>query len=153
MTVPEPGPGPGAAIARFFAALSARDWESFARVLAPDVERVGPFGDRVAGRERYVDLLRGLVPSVYGNDVHRITCSPDGRSGFARVTEHLGYPDRPLHLQEAYAFGLDETGLVSRVEIFWQTPDADPGGFGSAASEESYYSGGARSTDWPPAAG
>jgi limonene-1,2-epoxide hydrolase len=126
--VSEPGPGPGSrarrTIERFFVALSARDWEAFAAVLAPDVERIGPLGDRVRGRERYVDLLRGLVPSEYGNDVHRITCAPDGRSAFARVTEHLGYPDRALHLEEAYAFGLGEDGLLSSIEIFLQTPDA-----------------------------
>jgi hypothetical protein len=142
-----PAPGPGRPIERFFAALSSRDWESFARVLTPDVVRVGPFGDRVGGQERYVDLLRGLVPSDYGNDVHRITYAPDGRSGFARVTEHLGYPDRALHLQEAYAFGIDEHGLVSLVEIFVQMPDADPGGFGSAASAESYASSGGPGPD------
>jgi hypothetical protein len=124
--VSEPGPGPGSrgTIERFFAALSARDWEAFAGVLAPDVERIGPLGDRVKGRERYVALLRRLVPPEYGNDVHRITCAPDGRSAFARVTEHLGYPGRALHLEEAYAFGLGEDGLLSLVEIFMQTPDA-----------------------------
>jgi hypothetical protein len=140
-------PAPGEAIARLFAALSARDWVAFAAVLAPTVERIGPFGDRVSGRARYVDLLRGVVPSDYGNDVHRITWAPDGRSAFARVTEHLAYPDRELHLEEAYSFALDEDGLVSLVEIFLQWPDADPGGFGSAASQESYASGGSPGPD------
>lgn len=144
---------PGGAIERFFAALSARDWASFSGVLAPNVERIGPFGDRVTGRERYVDLLRGLVPSDYGNDVHGIAHAPDGRSGFARVTEHLGYPDRALHLEEAYAFGMDEHGLISLVEIFLQTPDADPGGFGSAASAESYASSGGPGPDARPIGG
>lgn len=111
-------------------------------VLAPGVQRIGPFGDRVGGRDRYVDLLRGLVPSAYGNDVHRITCASDGRTAFARVTEHLRYPDRELHLEEAYAFGLDDGGLISLVEVFLQSPQADPGGFGSAASEESYAESG-----------
>jgi hypothetical protein len=109
-------------VERFFELLSARDWASLGGVLAPAVERVGPFGDRVVGRDRYLDLLAGAVPSVYRNDVHRITYAPDGRSGFARVTEHLTYPDRELHLEEAYAFGFDDAGLVSRVEVFWQTP-------------------------------
>jgi hypothetical protein len=145
--------GPSAAIERFFVALSARDWESFAGVLAPDVTRIGPFGDRVSGRERYVDLLRGLVPSAYGNDVHRITCAPDGRTAFARVTEHLGYPDRELHLEEAYAFGIGDDGQVTLVEIFLQTPDADPGGFGSATSAESYASSGGLSPDGRPTGG
>jgi hypothetical protein len=42
------------------------------------------------------------------------------------VTEHLGYPDRTLHFEEAFVFGLDENGFVARVEVFWQTPQFFP---------------------------
>jgi hypothetical protein len=96
-------------------------------VLTPAVERVGPFGDGVVGRDRYLEFLAGAVPPVYRNDIHRVTYAADGRSGFALVTEHLTYPDRELHLEEAYAFVFDDAGLVSRVEVFWQTPADDPG--------------------------
>jgi hypothetical protein len=113
-------------VERFFEDLSARDWESLRGDLAPEVERIGPFGDRVAGRERYLAMLEESVPADYRNDVHRVAYAEDGRTAFARVTEHLGYPDRTLHLEEAYAFGLDEVGLVSRIEVFWQTPQYDP---------------------------
>jgi SnoaL-like domain len=125
-------------VERFFAHLTARDWGSLRAVLAPGVERIGPFGDHVAGRDRYVDLLAGTVPSEYGNDVLRVTYATNGRSAFARVTEHLHYTDRELHLQETYAFTIDDHGLLSRVEVYWQTPQLDPGGFGSARSEQSY---------------
>ena len=106
----------------FFERLSARDWIALSKVLAPDVVRVGPFGDEVTGREPYLDLLARSVPEGYGNDVHRITYAAGRRSGFAWVTEHLAYPDRELHLEEAYAFELDPAGLICRVEVFWQTP-------------------------------
>ncbi len=76
------------------------------------------------------------MPARYGNDVHGIVTSADGRLACARVTEHLAYPDRELQLEEAYWFHLDARGAVARVEIFWQTPEADPGGFGSARSVE-----------------
>jgi Clp amino terminal domain, pathogenicity island component/SnoaL-like domain len=112
-------------IERFFAFLSARDWAALSGVLAPDVVRVGPLADEVSGRQAYVALLARSVPEQYANDVHRITYAVGGRSGFARVTEHLGYPDRELHLEEAYAFDLDETGLLERIEVFWQTPQLD----------------------------
>jgi hypothetical protein len=127
-------------IERFLAHLSAREWGSLRTLLSPAVERTGPFGDRVRGRDRYLELLQGLVPEEYRNDVHQVAYAEDGRSGFARVTEHLRYPDRDHHLQEVYAFAIDEHGLLSRVEVFWQTPQLDPGGFGSAGSEESYSS-------------
>jgi hypothetical protein len=109
-------------VERFFEHLSARDWESLRRDVTPDVERVGPLGDRVSGRERYLAMLEEAVPAEYGNDVHLVTYAADGRTAFARVTEHLGYPERTLHLEEAYSFGLDSEGLVTRVEVFWQTP-------------------------------
>jgi hypothetical protein len=132
---------PDGVVERFFARLTARDWAGLGVLLAEDVERIGPFGDRAVGRDRYVDLLRGLVPSDYGNDVHRITYAPDGHSAFARVTEHLVYPHGTFHLEEAYAFEIGARGSIDRLEVFWQTPDADPGGFGSAGSEESYAAG------------
>ena len=106
------------------------------------MERVGPFADRLEGRERYLAFLAGTVPERYENEVHGVICSPDGRTACARVTEHLAYPEQELHLEEAYWFHLDERGAVARVEVFWQTPDRDPGGFGSAGSEESYAAGG-----------
>ena len=120
------------AIERFFAHLSARDWAALSVVLAPEVVRVGPLGDEVSGREAYLDLLARSVPEQYANDVRRIIYAVGGRSGFARVTEHLGYPNHELHLEEAYAFDLDLTGLIRRVDVFWQTPplDRDDGGDG-----------------------
>ncbi len=109
-------------VERFFEHLSARDWASLRGDLTPDVERVGPLGDRVSGRERYLAMLEEAVPIDYGNDVHLVTYAADGLAAFARVTEHLGYSERRLHLEETYVFGLDSDGLVTRVEVFWQTP-------------------------------
>ena len=126
----------GGVVERFFECLTARDWEALGAVLAPGVERVGPFGDCVVGRRLYLDLLSGVVPARYRNDVHRVTYASDGRSGFARVTEHLAYPERELHLEEAYSFHIDESGVISRVEVFWQTPSSGPGRFAPAASED-----------------
>jgi hypothetical protein len=126
----------------FFTRLSSRDWVALGEVLTADVERVGPFGDRLTGRERYLDFLAGAVPEAYGNDVHGVVSSADGRTACARVTEHLVYPDRALDLEETYWFHLNADGAADRVEIFWQTPESDPAGFGSAGSEESYAGAG-----------
>ena len=129
-------------IERFFTHLTARAWESLAQILSEDVVRIGPFGDAVSGRAQYLDLLRGTVPSEYGNDVHRIMYAPDRRAAFARVSEHLHYAEQDLDLEEAYAFEIDPEGRLTRVEVYWQTPQFDPGAFGSAAASESFASGG-----------
>jgi SnoaL-like protein len=115
------GAGP---VERFFVHLSARDWDALAAVLAPGVERVGPLGDLVVGREEYVAHLSAMVPSDYGNDVHRVMYGPDRRTAFARVTEHLVYPNSEYHLEEAYAFEVDEDGRIARIDVFWQSPPA-----------------------------
>ncbi len=112
-------------VERFFEHLSARDWASLRGELAPGVERIGPLGDRVTGADRYLAMLEDAVPADYRNDVHLVTYAADGRAAFARVTEHLGYPNETLHLEEAYTFGLDDEGLVDRIEVFWQTPQVD----------------------------
>jgi hypothetical protein len=109
-------------VERFFEHLSARNWEALRGDLKSDVERVGPLGDKVVGRDRYLAMLEAAVPVDYHNDVHLVTYGSDGRAAFARVTEHLGYPGQTLHLEETYAFGLDDEGLVHRIEVFWQTP-------------------------------
>ena len=127
-------PGPVETVARYFSCLTAREWSGLATVLSEGVVRVGPYGDRLSGREAYLAFLRGSVPAEYGNDVARVIGAPDGSAAFATVTEHLRYGDREFHLDEAYSFELDEEGRICRVAIYWQTPQIDPGGFGSAAS-------------------
>ena len=131
---------PHETVERFFTHLSARKWSDLASLLDDQVERIGPFGDRVVGRDTYMAFLRGVVPSEYGNDVSQIVVSSDGRSAFAKVTESLRYPDRELHLDEAYFFDIADNGLITRIEVYWQTPERDPGGFGSATSDDSYVS-------------
>jgi SnoaL-like domain len=115
-------PGRDGPVERYFEYLSARDWPALAGVVAPDVVRVGPLGDTVSGRDGYLELLARSVPARYGNDVQRIVYAPDRTSAFARVTEHLAYPDRELHLEEAYSFTFDEARTITRVEVFWQSP-------------------------------
>ena len=134
-------------VERFYSHVTARSWDDLKAVLDAGVERIGPFGDRLVGRDAYLDFLRGTIPTDYRNDVLRITAAADGRSAFARVSEHLRYPERELQLEEVCSFEIAENGLISRIEVFWQTPDRDPAGFGSATSDASYSSRGSASRD------
>ncbi len=127
-------------VEHFFSHLTAREWNELGTILDQEVLRIGPFGDQLTGRQVYLDFLRAIVPTDYGNDVRRIISTPDGLFAFATVTEHLRYGEEEYHLDEAYSFDFGEDGLICRVEIFWQTPQNDPGGFGSAASDDSYAS-------------
>jgi hypothetical protein len=127
-------------VERFFSHLTAREWGGLGAILDQEVQRIGPFGDQLTGRQIYLDFLRATVPPEYGNDVLRIISSPDGLLAFAKVTEHLRYGAVEFHLDEAYSFEIGDDGMIRRVEIYWQTPQNDPDGFGSATSDDSYAS-------------
>jgi hypothetical protein len=121
-------------IERFFDHLIAGDWVAFGELLSPDVERTGLFGDRVVGRDRYVEMMK-MSRSGTGTTwvVHRVAYTPDGRSGFARVT---AYPPNADRFEETLAFEIDHVGLVCGVEAFWQTPQFAPPSLGSARSQD-----------------
>jgi hypothetical protein len=115
-------------IERSFDALIAGDWASFAALLSPEVERIGPGGDRVVGREPYVQqMASGQSPSDKSQqptkwDVHCIAYTADRRSAFARVTAHVTYGGRDLRVEETLAYRIDADWLISHIEVFMQDP-------------------------------
>jgi hypothetical protein len=120
----------GGVVEQFFDRLVAGDWIGLSELLAPDMERIGPWGDRMVGRDRYVEMMAASNPTRTGPtaatwDVHRIAYSPDGHSGFARVTAHPGR-GAISEFEETLAFLMDDQGLVCLVEVFWQTPQYAP---------------------------
>jgi hypothetical protein len=118
--------------------LTAGDWAGYGALLSPDAERIGPWGDRMVGRDRYVEMMAGPLKDGRGTtwDVHQIMYAPDKQSAFARVTANLG-PGLGMpyeRFDQILAFTMDDNGLVCRVEVFWQTPWLAPSG-ANASSE------------------
>jgi hypothetical protein len=119
-------------IERLLDRLTAGDWAGYGALLSPDAERIGPYGDRMVGRDRYVDMMAGPLKDGRGTtrDVHQVVYASDGQTGFARVTANLG-PGLNLpyeRFDQILAFTMDDIGLVCRVEVFWQTPWLAPPG-------------------------
>jgi hypothetical protein len=117
----------GGAVERMFEHLAAADWDSFGALLSTDVERIGRFGERIVGREAYVELMAGGARStpVDGRhqttwDVHCVAYTDDGRSAFARVTAHVPQSEREPRIEQTLAYKLDESGLIIRIEVFWR---------------------------------
>jgi hypothetical protein len=113
-------------IERLFDRLTAGDWAGFGALLSPDAERIGPWGDRMEGRDRYVEMMAGPLRDGRGTtwDVHQIVYARGGQSGFARVTADLG-PGLGMPFErfdQILAFTMNDAGLICRVEVFWQTP-------------------------------
>jgi hypothetical protein len=118
-------------VERTFEHLAARDWNSFGALLSDAIERIGPYGERVIGRDAYVKLMRGDEHSRSEGDtdrttwdVHRVVYARDRRSAFARVTAHVPHEGRDLLIEQTLAYELDEDGLISRIEVFWRDPRA-----------------------------
>jgi len=119
-------------IERLFDRLTAGDWAGYGALLSSDAERIGPWGDRLVGRDRYVEMMAGPLKDGRGTtwDVHQIVYAPDGQSGFARVTAKLG-PGLGMPYEsfdQILAFTIDDEGLICRIEVFWQTPWLAPPG-------------------------
>jgi hypothetical protein len=116
-------------VERMHAHLAMYDWEAFRGVLSPDVERIGPFGERLVGRDTYVELMSGAGQEASDRDrrrttwdVHRVVYSEDRRSAFARVTAHVPHGDQGMMIEQTLAYEIDENGLISRIEVFWRDP-------------------------------
>ncbi|MGH8977906.1 MAG: nuclear transport factor 2 family protein [Acidimicrobiia bacterium] len=115
------------AVERTFEHLAAADWDSFGALLSSDVERIGPFGERLVGRDAYVDLMSGGTRAMSADDgqrtswdVHCIAYTNDRRSAFARITAHVPHNDRELEIEQTIAYKLDDHGLITRIEVFWR---------------------------------
>jgi hypothetical protein len=118
-----------AVVETMFEHLATADWDSFSGLLSVDVERIGPLGERLVGRDAYVELMTGGAPALPTDDRHRTTwdvhCvayTDDRRSAFARVTAHVPYSGRELRIEQTLAYHLAENGLISRIEVFWRDP-------------------------------
>jgi hypothetical protein len=118
-----------AVVERMFEFLATYDWDSFGALLSPDVERIGPFGERLLGRDAYVQLMAGSAQPTSAEDRHRTTwdvhCiayTDDRRSAFARITAHVPHDDGNLRIEQALSYTLDENRLISRIEVFWRNP-------------------------------
>ena len=92
-------------IERLFDRPIAGDWTGYGALLSPDVERIGPWGDRLVGRDRLIEMMAMLTRSGLQNnvpgatwDVHRIAYAPDGGRG-SPVLPRILHEDRSRSLK------------------------------------------------------
>ena len=55
-----------AVVRRYLDTMVAHDWEGLAACLAPDIVRLGPYGDDYHGVDEYVPFLRATLESLDG---------------------------------------------------------------------------------------
>jgi len=109
-------------VERYLDAIVSHDWDVVGECIADDIVRVGPYGDRFAGRDDYLPFISETMPKLkgYSMDLHRVTYAND-RLAFAELGETVEVDGKPTLTPEVLVFELDDYGLISRVDIFIQT--------------------------------
>jgi ketosteroid isomerase-like protein len=107
-----------AVVERYLAALGAQDWPALADCLAPDVERIGPYGDVVHGREPYASFLERTVSALSGYElsVGRLLVAADAVT--VELGETVDTAAGRRRTDEAVVFDVDAAGLIRRVAVY-----------------------------------
>jgi hypothetical protein len=115
------------AVEQYLACMAAHDWEGLAATIADEgLTRDGPFCDRVEGKQRYVDFLRGLIPSLEGYrlKVQRVSHVSD-RVSFVELSEAFGVDGVLTEYPECILFERNGDGLISHVSVFIKQPGGE----------------------------
>jgi ketosteroid isomerase-like protein len=108
-----------AVVSRYLETMVAHDWDGLAACLAPDVVRLGPYGDDFHGVDEYVPFLRRTLESLdgYVMRVDRVSAvGPD--VVLAELSETVSVDGSRLETPEALVFDLTGDGRIARVAIF-----------------------------------
>jgi ketosteroid isomerase-like protein len=110
-------------VERYLDAIASHDWGVVGDCIADDVVRVGPYGDRYAGRDVYMAFIADLMPKLpgYAMKLHRVTYVGEARA-YAELSETVELEGKPMRTPEVLVFELNGDGRIARVDIFIQTP-------------------------------
>ena len=105
----------------YWAAAEARDWATFAELVAEQVVYEAPqTRERVRGRTAYMRFNVEGFPSDWHLKVKRIVA--EGR----HAASWIEFSDAGYHYPGLCFFGLDENGQIARITDFWPTPTELP---------------------------
>jgi ketosteroid isomerase-like protein len=110
-------------VERYLDAIATRDWGVVDDCIADDIVRVGPYGDRYAGRGDYTAFIADLMPKLpgYAMKLDRVTYVGDARV-YAELSETVELDGKPMRTPEVLVFELNGDGRIARVDVFIQTP-------------------------------
>jgi ketosteroid isomerase-like protein len=106
-------------VRRYLDAMVQGEWDTLAACLAPDVERLGPYGDDYHGVDEYVPFLRTTLEALegYAMRVDRVVAAGDALV-LAELSETVTMNGTRLETPEALVFDLAPDGRIARVAIF-----------------------------------
>jgi SnoaL-like domain len=115
------------AVEGYLACMAAHDWDGLAATIADEgLTRDGPFCDRVEGKQRYVDFLRGVITSLdgYRLQVQRVS-HVSNRVSFVELSETFEVDGVPTAYPECILFERNDDGLISHVSVFVKLPGGE----------------------------
>ena len=118
---------PTDAVESYLACMATHDWDGLAATIADDgLTRDGPFCDRVEGKQRYVDFLRGVITSLdgYRLQVQRVS-HVSNRVCFVELSETFGVDGVPTTYPECILFERNDDGLICHVSVFVKQPGGE----------------------------
>jgi hypothetical protein len=124
------------AVEHYLACMAAHDWDGLAATIADEgLTRDGPFCDRVEGKQRYVDFLRGVITSLdgYQLQVQRVS-HVSNRVSFVELSETFGIDGVTTTYPECILFERNDNGLIAHVSVFMKQPGAEGPVEGARAS-------------------
>jgi|SRR5215208_1115674 len=110
-------------VERYLDAIASHDWGVVDECIADDIVRVGPYGDRYAGRDEYLAFIADLMPKLngYSMKIHRVTYAGDALA-FVELSETVEFDGKPILTPEVLVFELNGAGRIARVDVYIQTP-------------------------------
>src|SRR5262249_27111569 len=112
----------GDTVRRYLDALAAHDFPALAATLAPDVHRIGPYGDVYDGREIYAAVLEQRIMPLSGYELVVDRLLAAGPTVTAELSETVDDGDARLHTDEAVMFDT-ELGLITRVAVYLRSSE------------------------------
>ena len=109
-------------VERYLNAIASHDWDVVDECIADDIVRVGPYGDRYAGRGDYLAFIADLMPRLKGHvlKLDRVTYASESLA-FVELRETVEVDGKPKVTPEVLVFELDGDGRIARVDIYIQT--------------------------------
>jgi limonene-1,2-epoxide hydrolase len=109
--------GPAAPVHTYLDALASHAWDDIAAVLAPDVERIGPYNDVVRGRDAYAAFLRTTIEGLSGYELAVVRVLTAAGAVVVELNETVDDGGTRLHTDEAVVFDVAD-GLITGVTVY-----------------------------------
>jgi len=104
-------------VQRYLDGLAAGDWAAVAASLAAGVERRGPYGDDIRGRDAYASFLERTIGALSGYELAVARMIVDGGQVSVELSETVDDGAARLRTDESVVFDV-AAGAITRVAVY-----------------------------------